>query len=133
MASHFSHLEYLVGGRIPVEMTLRPRCDRWDSANLSWIAGCKAGSQSGLPVSPRRERWDPTSIGKISNVGELTKRDVYKHQKEKLEEDLHKGAYTKRKRKAGGELTQGDVYKQQIEKQEGGLHRGTYAKKEEKS
>ena len=89
-----------MGGRITVGMTLRPRRDRWDSANLTWIAGCKAGSQSGLPVSPRRERWDPTSIGKISNVGELTQGDVYKQQKEKQEGGLHRGTYAKKEEKS---------------------------------
>ena len=58
-------MEHLVVARIPVGMTLGPRCDRWDPANSAWIAGCKARSQSGLPVNPRRRRWDPTCIGKI--------------------------------------------------------------------
>ena len=121
MASHFSHLEYLVGGRITVGMTLRPWCDRWDSANLTWIAGCKAGSQSGLPVSPRRERWGPTSIGKISNVGELTQGDVYKQQKEKQEGGLHRGTYAKKEEKSWRVVTPRGVYKQEKEKVNGGV------------
>ena len=50
---------------IPGGMTLRPRCYRWDAATSTWIAKRKVGSQSGLSVSPRRKRWDPTCIGKI--------------------------------------------------------------------
>lgn len=51
-------MEYLVVGRIPVGVTLRHMCDRWDPANSTWIAERKTRSQSGLPG----DYLDPTSI-----------------------------------------------------------------------